>query len=280
MTVVCPEEVQSLYRDGRIIPFIGAGASMAVSWKRSGKDLRGPSWRELVDQATKIIGAEEPDLLRMRGGDLQILEYLKIKKNTLQHLTNWLQKRMDPEDEDLLRSKVHLALNKLHHCDTIYTTNYDDFIERSLSLGDIENVSVCSEHDLSQRLTGKKQVVKFHGDFNSPEKMVLSESDYYKRMNLEDALDSKLRSDILGKAALFIGYSFNDQNVTYLFNKINELHGNLPQSFVGKRAYIIYSNPSDFERQLFNARGISVIPISSSSREEDISSILDQMANA
>jgi hypothetical protein len=280
MKAICPEEVRSLYKDGRIIPFLGAGASMAVSWKKAGKEVRGPSWRELVDQATQIIGAEEPELLRMRGSDLQILEYLKIKKDTLQHLTNWLHKRMDPDDADLKNSKLHNALSNLSLCDMIYTTNYDNFIERSLSLNNVANVAICSEHDLSQRLKGKRQVVKFHGDFNYPEKMVLSESDYYKRMNLEDAMDFKLRSDILGKAALFIGYSFNDQNVTYLFKKINELHGSLPHSYVGKRAYIIYSNPSDFEKQLFQARGVGVIPINSRSREEDISSILNQMADA
>jgi len=214
----------------------------------------------------------------MRGGDLQILEYLKIKKNTLQHLTNWLQARMSPLDDDVKRSTIHNAVAQLDKCNTVYTTNYDDFIERSMRLNGVECVPICSEHDLSQRLAGKRQVVKFHGDFNYPEKMVLSESDYYKRMNLEDAMDFKLRSDILGKAALFIGYSFNDQNVTYLFKKINELHGNLPQSFVGKRAYIIYANPSDFERQLFHARGISVIPIKGASRENDITEILKQMA--
>jgi SIR2-like domain len=53
---------------------------------------------------------------------------------------------------------------------------------------------------LSQLLP-ETQVVKFHGDFNRPETMVLSERDYERRMRLEDAMDLKLRSDVLGRAS-------------------------------------------------------------------------------
>ena len=53
-------------------------------------------------------------------------------------------------------------------------------------------------------------MVKFHGDFNTPDQMVLSESQYMDRMRLENPMDFKLRADILGRAVLFIGYSFRD----------------------------------------------------------------------
>lgn len=274
----CPEDLRRLYQEGRVIPFLGAGSSMAVSWEEGGVVKRGPSWGELVDQAAKLVGAIEPALLRMRGSDLQILEYVKSKKDGMQPLINWLNKNMEPPEDALLSSRIHSALAALENCSLFYTTNYDDFLERSLQLSGREVVTISSEHELSQSLQEKTQVVKFHGDFNRPEAMVLTESDYDRRMMFEDALDYKMRSDVLGKVILFIGYSFNDANVAYLFRRLNDIFGKLPQSFVGKRAYIAYSNPSDFERRLFHARDIEVISINGNQREEDIAVLLDGMA--
>jgi hypothetical protein len=97
-------------------------------------------------------------------------------------------------------------------------------------------------------------------------------------MRLESAMDLKLRSDVLGRALLFVGYSFRDANVAYLFRLVNEHFGNLPQSFAGKRAYIIYPNPSDFELQLFHARRIEVIAISGPDLAEAAAAMLRSMA--
>ena len=278
MTAGCPPELRRLYRDGRVIPFIGAGASMAVQWISDGQQHRGPSWRELVDKAARLIGADDPELLRMRGSDLQILEYMRIKRDTMQPLINWLHASMRPSDDDLRRSVLHRALASLSGCRLIYTTNYDDFIERAMILYSRTVATIAAEHDLSQHLAESTQIVKFHGDFNRPDTMVLSESDYERRMRLESPMDLKLRSDALGRALLFIGYSFRDANVAYLFRLVTEQFGELPQSFAGKRAYIIYHNPSDFELQLFNARRIEVIATYGAGRVEGIAEILSDMS--
>jgi hypothetical protein len=278
MTNGCPPELRRLYREGRIIPFIGAGASMAVQWTVEGESRSGPSWRQLVDKATELIGADDPELLRMRGSDLQILEYLRIKRDSMQPLINWLHASMRPKDDDLRRSVLHQALASLQSCRLIYTTNYDDFIERAMKLHGRSVVAIAAEHDLSQ-LLAETQVVKFHGDFNRPETMVLSERDYERRMRLEDAMDLKLRSDVLGRALLFVGYSFRDANIAYLFRLVTEHFGDLPQSFAGRRAYIIYSNPSDFEQQLFHARNIQVVPTSGRDQAGAAATVLHAMAS-
>lgn len=272
----CPPELRRLYREGRVIPFLGAGTSIAVQWQHEGETKRGPSWGELVDKAARLLGADDPELLRMRGADLQILEYLRIKRGTIQPLINWLHANMQPKDTDLRESSLHEHLCNLETCKLFYTTNYDDFLERAMKLHGRDVVTIAAEHDLSQNLA-ETQVVKFHGDFNRPETMVLSESDYEKRMRLESAMDLKLRSDVLGRALLFIGYSFRDSNVAYLFRLVNDHFRTLPQSFAGKRAYIIYHHPSDFELQLFNARNLEVIPTYENDQTAAISDILTDM---
>lgn len=277
METYCPPELARLYRMGRIIPFVGAGASMGVSWKDdNGNTKRGVSWKELVDEAVGILGIEDAELLRMRGEDLQILEYFRIKQDGVNKLTNRIFAQMQAPDTAIEGSIIHEQLCNLSLCDTFYTTNFDDFLERSLAIKKRPVSVIRNEHDLSDQPKAV-QVVKFHGDFDAPDSMVLSERDYHKRMGFDTPLDWKFRSDLLGKAVLFIGYSFRDPNVSYLFRIINEKLQELPQSFAGKRAYIVIVNPSDFEFQLFSERKIEVVPVYSDDRSMAVSSLIEAM---
>jgi hypothetical protein len=107
--------------------------------------------------------------------------------------------------------------------------------------------------------------------------MVVSESQYMERMRLESPMDFKLRADILGRAVLFIGYSFRDPNVNYIFHIVNRLFANLPHSASGRRAYIILPEPSEFERRLFNERNIDVIPVGAHDITNNIAAIIREM---
>lgn len=254
MTNRCPELLRRRYQEGKVIPFIGAGVSMSVI-------RRGPSWSELVDQAASDLGFEYPSMARVRGTDLQILEYYKLKHSgQIARITNWLVKKMDLTNEELSNSSVLSGLANLKRCAVFYTTNYDDYLERAIRLAHRTVHVVAVESEMGGADT-EVEVVKFHGDWDHPSKIVLTESDYESRLRLEDPLDLRLRSDLLGRTLLFVGYSFRDPNVSYLFRLFTEgraLDGGAP----GPRAYIIVADPSDFEYTLFSNRGIEVVPVS------------------
>ncbi len=272
--VECPHDLRDLYRQQRLIPFIGAGVSMSVEWEVHGEKRRGPSWKELVDQAAREIGAEDPDLLRTRGSDLQILEYFRLKNSgETAKLTNWLYANMTAPDDALKESEIHTALAEMDNCRIFYTTNYEDFLERALRLHGKDVAVIANENDMGVG-AGVYQVVKFHGDLNSPSNMVLSESDYERRLKLADPLDYRLRSDILARALLFIGYSFRDWNVSYLFRLVNEQFRDLPRSPTGRRAYIVVSDPSRFEYELFRTRNIEVISVRQEYQTADTAELL------
>lgn len=271
----CPDQLRTLYQQGRVLPFIGAGVSMSVKWTKDGKTIRGPSWNELVEQAAALLGYTEPELLTFRGSSLQILEYFRSKKGSMQELINWLHLHLQPDDDSLRGSETHKALAQLHQCKTFYTTNYDDFLERSFKLWDRTAFRVASERDMG-RTHSDTEIVKFHGDFNTPDRMVMSERDYEKRINLDGDLDLKLRSDALGRAILFLGYSFRDSNVSYLFRRIMDSFGLHPGTG-GKRAYILVVEPSDFELSLFQERQIEVIALKGDDIEKQISQFLSDM---
>lgn len=279
-----PPDLKRLYRDGRILPFVGAGASMNVVWEGPDKtERRGPSWEDLVHQAARMLGIAEPELLLMRGTPLQVLEYFRAKNGSFAPLTNWLHLNMQPPEVSVRASALHTALASLDRCSAMYTTNYDDFLERALRLSGRPVRVVASERDMGHGAasgsTAVTEVVKFHGDFNHPEDMVLSEQHYEERLRLRSALDLKLRSDILGRAILFVGYSFRDWNVAYLFRLANDEFGRLPGSFSGKRAYIVVSNPSDFEMQLFHNRNIEVVTGTGPDRGAQATEVLLDMAS-
>lgn len=273
----CPPELKRLYREGRVLPFVGAGVSMSVTWSVNGQAHRGLAWSELVNEAIRQLGSAHPEILRFRGTDLQILEYFRLKKNNFAPLTNWFYGRMQPSDDDLRKSAIHTALSRLSKCSQFYTTNFDDFLERALNLNGKDVRVTTSEADMI--FDGKLEVVKFHGDLNSPKEMVLSESDYERRMRLESAMDLKLRSDVLGRAILFLGYSFRDPNVAYLFRTVTEKFQNLPKSFGGRRAYIVVTNPSDFELQLFQERQIEVIATFDADRTRAVAQLLGELVS-
>ncbi|NEW89772.1 SIR2 family protein [Rhodopseudomonas sp. WA056] len=249
---------------------------MSVNWRSDNGEKNGPSWSKVIDEACRQLGYDDPDLLRYRGTDLQILEYFGTKIGNFAPLTNWLVRRLDAPDEAIKRSTIHCALARMMKCSKFYTTNYDDFIERAIRLSGRTVQVVSGERDMGGS-GNEVEVVKFHGDFNSPNQMVFSEGHYYQRMRLEDPLDLKLRSDLLGRAAVFIGYSFRDLNIGYLFDFLNAMLKTLPNNPSGRRAYIIVHNPSDFEYTLFRRRNMDVIPTFGDDRTLGIVEAIDDL---
>jgi hypothetical protein len=283
-----PPDLKSRYAEGRLLPFVGAGVSMSVEWNSSidGNPRRGISWRELVNEAARMLGYEDPDLLRVRGDDLQILEYFRIKHGgEMAELRNWFNIEINAPDAALFNSPIHAALASLDRCDLFYTTNYDDFLERGLKLHGRASKAIASEAHIADLLIEQEdgaanvaQVIKFHGDLSNPSRMVLSESDYERRLSFSDVEDQRLKSDLLGRALLFLGYSFRDWNVSYLFRLVNDYFGPLPQAPTGRRAYIAVSEPSDFEYTLFRARNIEVLPVRSATQTLDTADLLRSLA--
>jgi hypothetical protein len=269
-------ELRSLYRDGRLLPFIGAGVSASVRWTEADKEKAGPSWSQVVDQAAEQLGFQNPELIRARGTDLQILEYFKMNFDGHTRLTNWLLLNMNPPDEALRNSHIHSELARLERCPIIYTTNFDNFIERSFDLAKRGYRAVAIEAHMRPE-SGTTEIIKFHGDWNHPDRMVMTESQYERRMELKDAMDLRLWSDLLNRSVLFIGYSFRDPNVAYLFRQMADRFKSLPNTTSGRRAYIVIQDPSKFERRLFEARNIAVLPVDGRTRTQGIADLLKQI---
>lgn len=269
-----PNNLKTVYNEGRLLPFIGAGISMSVEWNIDGIIRRGPSWSELVNKAADLLGFPDPDLLRVRGTDLQILEFFKQENGNSTALTNWLVSEFQPPKATLLNSQIHKGLYQLEKCKTFYTTNFDSFLEDSFTSLGRKNKAIAKEHDMCRAHNGECEIIKFHGDLLNLDKMVLSEADYEKRLALSTEMDYRFKSDLLNRTVLFLGYSFRDPNVSYLFRTITDQFKNA-NGLQEPKAYIVVKNPSKFEKSLFSSRHIEIIPADTEDMTKFISELLE-----
>ena len=115
--------------------------------------------------------------------------------------------------------------------------------------------------DLSRIRPDTAQIIKFHGDFENDESIVLDESSYFRRLDFESPLDIKLRADVLGRSVLFIGYSLADINIRYLFYKLSRLWKvsvpNVPQP----RSYIFSPVHNAVQEAVLAQWGIDMVAV-------------------
>lgn len=78
-------------------------------------------------------------------------------------------------------------------------------------------------------------------------------------MNFESPLDIKLRSDVLGKTVLFLGYSLSDINIRYLLFRLQKQWEKEGCDKTRPKSYIFLARPNVVQEEILRARG--VVPI-------------------
>jgi hypothetical protein len=136
-----------------------------------------------------------------------------------------------------------------------YTTNQDNVLEVAAAHYGRPIVVVSTLEDLRKVRPGDRILYKFHGSLEHPETVVFTESQYQARMAAPDHfMDIRLRSDLLTKSLLFVGYSFRDPNLRAL---IKELAARFPGSLPG--SYLIAYRWSDDLRMLCEEYGVECV---------------------
>lgn len=247
-------ELREKVKRGEVILFLGAGVPATLGL---------PSWNQLIDSVAVQMGFD-PELFHLYGNNLSLAEYYRLHKKNNIGLSDWMKTEWNVDDSIISHSKIYsMIVNS--GCNLIYTTNYDHTLERAFELA-AEKHSSSHTYDYSKivvindiAVAKGVQIVKFHGDYDLPESMVLAESDYYERLNFESPLDIKLRSDMLTKSILFLGYSLSDINIRLLSYKLFELWKKSPLPTERPKSYIFLSKPNPVEEKIFEDRG--VLPI-------------------
>lgn len=236
-------------RDKKVILFVGAGLS---------RPLGLPSWEELIKHMAEDLGFD-PEVLVGPGADyLQIAEFYKLRKGSIGELRSWMDKNWNVPEEQLRASKVHKQIVDLDF-PIIYTTNYDNNLERAFELHKRKVSKVASVIDIAGAKAGCPHVIKFHGDFSDDNSLVITETDYFERLEFESPLDLRLRSDVLGRTILFVGYSLKDLNLRLLLYKLKRTWDGTAYAKRRPRSFIFLVRPDAVQEEVLESRGVSPI---------------------
>lgn len=238
-----PKTLQEDFIDNRVIPFIGAGFS------KNGVLVDGskmPDWDELGRSISKYISnysyTNAIDALSLFESEFSRTKLIELLAKEL-------------KINQLKPGKAHRSLCDVYF-DTICTTNFDFLIEQTLNEKCIPFSTIVSEDRLPISIHEKTKLIKLHGDFNHPEKMVVTELDYDTFIDRNKILSTYVSNLFITKTLLLVGYSFDDNDLRTLWQIIGSRLGRLATP-----AYVVLVDASPIEISRFERRNIKVINI-------------------
>jgi len=196
-------------RERRAILFAGAGLSMSVGL---------PSWRQLISHTGEELGLD-PECFVNDASYQTLAEYYRLQKGSIGPLRSWMDRNWNVSEYKVRASRLHQLIVSLEF-PIIYTTNYDANLETGFRVHGRDFVKIANTRDIAKANNSVTQIVKFHGDFEDDQSLVIAETDYYDRLSFTSPLDIKLWADALGRTILFIGYSMSDLNIRLLLHKL------------------------------------------------------------
>ncbi|WP_287029162.1 SIR2 family protein [Pseudomonas sp. UBA6310] len=241
-------ELLHAHRTNKLMLFVGSGVSA---------NLNLPTWKQLTAHIATELGYD-PKIFSTYGTHLALAEFYKKKKGSLGPLRSWMDREWHRPDTDITQSEMHRLIT-LGKFSRIYTTNYDRWLEIAHDKFGVPYDKVASVADLVSVTEGRRQIVKFHGDFDDDASIVLDETSYFQRLNYESPLDIKLSNDVLGNSVLFIGYSLSDINIRLLFYRLTEMWGRSAISSARPKSYVFTNRPNPVAQEVLGQWGIEMI---------------------
>jgi len=150
----------------------------------------------------------------------------------------------------------------------IITTNYDHLIE-DVNNPNVSKYTVIKKDNELLYKTGNRYIIKMHGDIDDVKNIVLREDDYLNYSQNHTLLETYIKSLLIDKTFLFVGYSLNDNNLKLImsyidyFVKENNVTGRTPH-------YLAVSGISNKvkNRKYWKNKGIELV---------DLDKITDEM---
>lgn len=241
------ELVEAVVRREAVL-FVGAGLSATLGV---------PTFSQLVDAMAGDVGFD-PDLFKLHGDAPTLAEFVQHKLSTSEYsaLISRLSRSFDRSDSKVRRSAAHRLIVNLDF-PLIYTTNYDHLIESAFRVAGKPLKVIVTLEDLKGIDASKPQLIKYHGDFNLPETIVLTEASYFDRLQLDSPLDIRFRADVVGRPILFVGYSLGDVNLRYFLYRLSALWRIAPKS--APKSYLVVPQHNPVQSEVMSTRGIETI---------------------
>lgn len=237
------EMLARLIKEKKVMLFIGAGISASVGFA---------SWGELISRLGIDQGYDK-EIFKEYGNNMMLAEYVDNRSRRVYEKIREIFRIDDDIRAELKKSEIYDALLKLD-CPVIYTTNYDHLIEEYYRMEGHKFNRVVTIEDMQQLdPENSTRIMKFHGDIEKEASIVLTESQYYKRMDFQNFMDVQLQADMLQYHVLFLGYSLSDINMKLLLY----LSGKRQENSANKmKGYIFTATPNKVQKEVFRKNGI------------------------
>lgn len=216
-----PQKIKDAISSNNLIIFVGSGLS-----KRFGL----PDWKTMVS-----------DIIKEQGDDNDFLDYLPLLNKGKMSPLEVLSKLEDIHGEirRYIKKKFYLtkgdfSLHKkiLDLSSQIVTTNYDNSFEMA-SGNVILPATHTSDFNVSEvSKTNEPFILKLHGGVQEVDHCIVFKEDYNKLYSEESSIVEKLKSLFINKTILFIGFSFNDEEINLIFEKLNKLFSNYNKHYL------------------------------------------------
>jgi hypothetical protein len=223
---------------GQLLPLVGAGASRWAglpSWREAvcalARDLVPALRRRLPDARERFRPPGPEDRVPVEAL-LRIPEVHRFLRGE-ERLVEQLSAMFDTSRIDAASLPLHSALVRLSRfVPAIYTTNFDDLLEKAFAAAGRRFQVVAAAEDLHRwqhdraggRFVPRFPIYKLHGTLARPDTLVVGESDFHRRSDLAaNPIDLRFCSDVMGRQLLLVGYGFNDPNMRWIWTKLRDL---------------------------------------------------------
>lgn len=211
------KEMAGFLANHKLVPFVGAGIS---------RQQLGFAAAELAGEMAGSLGlpadtmlSDVSDAFAEEKGNAAFVDFLRSKL-------------VRTDFDDRLTPTHRLLVSTM--AGVIYTTNQDNLFELVAAHYGRRYRRIVTLEDIAEATPGERLLYKFHGDPDVPTSLVFGAHSYQERIAAADhPLDIRLKSDLLGKRLLFLGYSLRDENVSKLFKQVQRtFNGKLPKSYL------------------------------------------------
>jgi SIR2-like domain len=291
-------------RQGKVIPFFGAGASVTG---------RGPNDTWVEASPFLPSGAELSQLLARQVQFSAVSNHPEEAADLLK-VSAYFE---ESSGRDVLREELHSVLARdcapgpLHRLAAsieglrlLVTTNYDTLIERAFDAvkrpydlviypKDSDDTAASIMHwpagaaapltlspdDLQIDLEKTTVIFKMHGSIDDRsgtptyDNFVITEDDYIEflaRMTSGTAVPKNFLRHFRGRSFLFLGYSLSDWNMRIVLRNLGREFEAQSQRSATTKHWAIQRSPSELEKWLWRKRGVNVY-------EQDLQDFVDRL---
>jgi hypothetical protein len=150
----------------------------------------------------------------------------------------------------------------LYEWRSLFTTNYDDLIERAYQLAGKEITTYSSNFDFtSESNSAATKLFKLHGTIGRDvsdghvSRLILTDSDYDHAEDYREHLFDRLKNDLAGTRLIVIGHSLSDPDIKAVVHRALAIN---TAAMVGGRIALLMYERDDARAVLFESKGIQV----------------------